>query len=481
MTDIVIEPYFNRDRSALPHAEMPDRTAGFWGTSQVRLPSDLTGSSRLARQQADECQGCKFSSCSLSEEGCPLTELREIRKAYDLMRLGREMEALKTFVKGSPFMSAYKVCEAPCGPGCNHNASNSGIITPVLEHHLGEFLRTVFKSGEYRGPNFEKVRRADAQRIAIIGAGIAGMQAAWEILKAGHIPVIFDRERLPGGLILKGIPPTHLEAMSNEEGKKTHYMEFMYEFLRHCGVGFRLGQNLGVDIGIEPSGDGRNTNVGSEKFAGVIYAMGAQKPLVIPALKDFPHVLGFRTMLDTAISEYYGYESDPCPVQAGQSVLIVGNRYTARDCALMSVRRGAKVYVLMRSEEIEASKVPWKHSEDPRVEIINVSNSENFTLYPQTEIAAVELQGDKKIVTFDSKTEKVPASMAFDHIIPATGSVSEGIDMVTSKFGDSVLEGLHEIAGDMDPKAQKILPGAARSGAEAAWRLVRKLSTEAAA
>ena len=98
MTDqvVVIEPYFNRNISTIPQATMPKSTVGFWGTSQQPLPRRTTESRSLGKQQAEECQGCKFSACSMSDEGCPLGELRPIRAGYDLMRANRDMEALKT-------------------------------------------------------------------------------------------------------------------------------------------------------------------------------------------------------------------------------------------------------------------------------------------------------------------------------------------------------------------------------------------------
>jgi len=178
-----------------------------------------------------------------------------------------------------------------------------------------------------------------SKRVAIVGAGPAGLAAAHHLLRKGHGAVLFDAHPHAGGMLRYGIPAFRLprQVLDAEIG-----------MIRDLGAEFRLGKRLGRDFTL---GDLRRD------FDAVFLAIGAQgsRGLGCPGEE-----------LATPALEFLEKLADGPPPTVGSDVIVVGGGNTAMDACRCAVRLGAKsVRVLYRRsrrempclmEEVEAAE-----------------------------------------------------------------------------------------------------------------------------
>jgi len=177
------------------------------------------------------------------------------------------------------------------------------------------------------------------KRVAIVGAGPAGLAAAVQLLRRGHGAVLFDAHPHPGGMLRYGIPAFRLPR---------HVLDGEINAIRELGAEFRLGQRLGQGFTLDDL---------RQEFDAVFLAIGAQgsrglgcpgEELALPALEFLERLT-----------------DGPAPV-VGSEVIVVGGGNTAMDASRCAVRLGAKsVRVLYRRtrrempclmEEVEAAE-----------------------------------------------------------------------------------------------------------------------------
>jgi formate dehydrogenase major subunit len=178
-----------------------------------------------------------------------------------------------------------------------------------------------------------------AKRVAIVGAGPAGLAAAHHLLRRGHGAVLFDAHLQAGGMLRYGIPAFRLPRQ---------VLDAEIQVIRDLGAEFRLGKRLGGDFALDDL---------RRDFDAVFLAVGAQ---------------GSRSLgcqgeeLATPALDFLATLADGSPPVVGDDVIIVGGGNTAMDACRSAVRLGAKsVRVLYRRsrrempclmEEVEAAE-----------------------------------------------------------------------------------------------------------------------------
>lgn len=171
---------------------------------------------------------------------------------------GRYMDALKLIKQDNPFPA---VCGAICNRRCETECTRGTIDQPVAideikkfiaEQELHEEHRFVPKCENHEGRQFE-------EKIAVIGAGPAGMSAAFYLRKRGYPVTVFEKEERPGGMLLNGIPSFRLEK---------DVIEAEIDVLRQMNVEFRCGVEVGKDITI--------AQLREEGYKAFYVAIGAQ-------------------------------------------------------------------------------------------------------------------------------------------------------------------------------------------------------------
>lgn len=174
------------------------------------------------------------------------------------------------------------------------------------------------------------VPRKDAptgKRIAIVGAGPAGLAAAYNLLRRGHDVVIIDAHAAPGGMLRYGIPAFRLphDVLDRE-----------IDAIRVLGAEFRMGQRLGTDVWLDDL---------RREFDAVFLALGAQRSRGLECPGE-ELALGAVEFLERVASG--------APPDIGADVLVLGGGNTAMDAARTAVRLGAaRVTVLYRRSRRE--------------------------------------------------------------------------------------------------------------------------------
>lgn len=151
---------------------------------------------------------------------------------------GRYMDALKLIKQDNPFPA---VCGAICNRRCEDECTRGTIDKAVAIDEIKKFIaekeiheehRYVPLCENHEGKQFD-------QKIAVIGAGPAGMSAAYYLRTKGYPVTVFEKEKRPGGMLLNGIPSFRLEKS---------VIEAEIDVLRQMDVEFRCGVEVGKDI-----------------------------------------------------------------------------------------------------------------------------------------------------------------------------------------------------------------------------------------
>jgi glutamate synthase (NADPH/NADH) small chain len=240
------------------------------------------------------------------------------------------------------------------------------------------------------------------KKVAIIGAGPAGLGCADVLVRAGVKPVIFDSYPEIGGLLTFGIPEFKLEKS---------VMTRRREIFEEMGIEFRLNTEVGKDIAMETL---------LADYDAVFMGMGTYKYMKggFPG-ENLPGVYDALPFLISSVNRNLGFEKDPDDFISvkGKRVVVLGGGDTAMDCNRTSVRQGAsKVICAYRRDE--------ENMPGSRREVANAKEESVKFLFNHQPIAIV---GNDKV---------------------------EGIKMVTTKLGEpdengrrrpEIIEGSEEI------------------------------------
>ena len=163
------------------------------------------------------------------------------------------------------------------------------------------------------------------KRVAVVGSGPAGLAAAQQLNRAGHLVTLFERADRPGGLLMYGIPDFKLEKWR---------VWRRVEQMREEGVEFRCGVNVGVDVSTQSLAD---------EYDAILLTGGATlgRDLPIPGreLKGVHYAMEF---LPQQNKRNAGDELQGQIVAEGKDVVVIGGGDTGSDCDGTSNRQGAK-------------------------------------------------------------------------------------------------------------------------------------------
>lgn len=314
-----------------------------------------------ATEQAARCLDCGNPYC---EWKCPVHNY--IPNWLKLVEEGRLHEAAELCHETNPLPEICgRVCpqDRLCEGACTLNTGFEAVTIGAAEKYI---VDTAFRTG-WR-PDLSHVVPT-GRRVAIVGAGPAGLACADQLARAGVTPIVYDRYEEIGGLLTFGIPPFKLEK---------HVIETRRRVLEAMGVEFRLGVEIGRDLGFEElvaTHDAVFLAVGTYAYVdGRI--PGQDLPGVVPALPylvtNARHVLANGGAPRAgAIAGWHG-EAPSLDVR-GRRVVVLGGGDTAMDCVRTSVRLGAQsVSCVYRrdAESMPGSRREVKNARDEGVEFL---------------------------------------------------------------------------------------------------------------
>lgn len=359
-----------------------------------------------ASEQAGRCLGCGNPYC---EWECPVHNY--IPDWLKLVDEGKLFEAAELSHKTNSLPEICgRVCpqDRLCEGACTLNQVTAGAVSiGSVEKYITD---EAFKQG-WR-PDMSGVVKTD-KKVAVIGAGPAGLGCADILVRNGVKPVVFDRYEEIGGLLTFGIPEFKLE--KEVIAQRRQIMEGM-------GVEFRLNTEIGKDITIEQL---------LADYDAVFMGMGAYKYMKggFPG-EDLPGVLEALPFLVNNVRNSMGTlpAGESFISMAGKRVVVLGGGDTAMDCNRTSIRQDAKsVICAYRRDEanMPGSKREVENAKEEGVQFL--WNRQPLAIVQQngalgvklitTELGAPDAKGRRSPVEVPGSEEIIEC----DHVVVAFG------------------------------------------------------------
>ncbi|NDP46928.1 MAG: NAD(P)-binding protein [Sulfuriferula multivorans] len=283
--------------------------------------------------------------------------------------------AFERVTSANPFPAVMgRVCPAPCESGCNRNMVEDHVGINSVEHFIGDW-------GIENSMKFTPAGASTGKKVAIIGAGPAGLAAAYQLRLRGHGVTIFDEHDELGGMMRYGIPGfrTPREMLDSEIGR-----------IIEMGVETRLKTRVGTDVSYEEI---------DKEYDAIFMAMGAQSGRPLPvAGAEAPNVVtavaflrafnegrlqhvgnrvvvigGGDTSIDVVtVARRLGNVTKSGTVDERPSAENVISGHMAHDVASVSAREGAEVVLVSRAtiDKMNASKHEIEHAQQEGIEIL---------------------------------------------------------------------------------------------------------------
>ena len=271
-------------------------------------------------EEANRCLGCKKPRC---REGCPIhTNIPEVIR---LLKDGRLNDAGWMLFENNPLTTVCSlVCdhEKQCEGHCVRGIKDTPVHFSVIENYIS----TTFANQMIAGP-----APSNGRKVAIIGAGPAGLTIAIILARYGYSVTIYDSRDKIGGVMRYGIPDFRLPDSVLDD--------IAYRHLELKGIRFRPNTHIGSAITID--------DLFRDGFQSVFVGAGLWKPRQL-------HIKGESL---GHVTFAINYLESPEAFRLGEHVMIIGSGNSAMDCARTAVRHGARyVTVVNRRDVIAASQ-----------------------------------------------------------------------------------------------------------------------------
>jgi glutamate synthase (NADPH/NADH) small chain len=325
----------------LPKDTAPLERVNHWNEFHEHMPEEKL------RSQGARCMDCGIPFCHTGTllagmaSGCPINNL--IPEWNDLVYRGLWKEALERLHKTNNFPEfTGRVCPAPCEGSCVLRLNAPPVTIKTIEEAI---IERGFKEG-WVVP--QPPPKRTGRKVAVVGSGPAGLAAAAQLNRAGHLVTVFERADRPGGLLMYGIPNMKLD--------KQKVVMRRIKLMEAEGVTFRCSTEIGKHYPAE--------NLLKE-FDAVVLAVGATKPRDLPIegrnLKGVHFAMDFlrantKSLLDA-------HKNGDFISAEGKDVIVMGGGDTGTDCVGTSLRHKCKsliqLEILPKPPLDRAPDNPW--------------------------------------------------------------------------------------------------------------------------
>ena len=286
-----------------PRQELPDEVK--WGPEKWSI--DYRDKNRI---------NCYDTGTAPCKTACPAHIA--VQGYLKLAAQGKYREALQLIKRENPFPA---VCGRICNRRCEAACTRGTVDQAVAIDEVKRFIAQQDLDAETRFVPEKVIPKVDgefAEKIAVIGAGPAGMSCAYYLAEKGYRPTVFEKEARPGGMLMNAIPSFRLEK---------DVVEAEIDVLRQLGVEFRCGVEVGKDVTI--------AQLRQEGYKGFYVAVGLQSGgrLPVPGGDAENVISGVDFMRDVNLRDKKSLSG---------RVVVIGGGNIAADVARTAVRCGAE-------------------------------------------------------------------------------------------------------------------------------------------
>ncbi|MFQ5431292.1 MAG: FAD-dependent oxidoreductase [Nitrospinota bacterium] len=320
-------------------------------------------------------------------DGCPAGT--NIAGAMYALSRGKADVAWRIMMESHPLRGVlgrvcYNFCENPCNRGA--------LDKPIAIQHLEMVLADEGFDPKWR----PSMKRKNGKSVAIIGAGPAGLTAAYFLVREGYSVEIFDAQDKPGGMMRYGIPEYRLERS---------VLDREINFILSLGV--KLNSNHRID------NKKLKSMVSGKKYQAVLLAAGADRPIDL-------EMKGGKKAGEYGIEFLRTTQNGNKPSLKGKSVVVIGGGNTALDTCRSAVRLGAKtVTVAYRrtQEEMPAHNIEFTEAKEEGVEfrflLSPVAFNGKEVTFQKNRLGEPDESGRRRPEPIKGETEKYAADKLF--------------------------------------------------------------------
>ena len=396
----------------LPVDRPPLTRVGDWNEFHPHLEE------RRLRQQGARCMDCGVPFCHTGKlisgmaSGCPVNNV--IPEWNDLVYRGLWREALERLHMTNNFPEfTGRVCPAPCEGSCVLGIDEPPVTIKNIEAEI------IDRGGAEGWVLPATPRTRTGKKVAVIGSGPAGLAAAEQLNRAGHLVTVLEREDRPGGLLMYGIPNMKLD--------KQEVVQRRLDLMEQAGIRFLCNASVGDNV---------EAPLLLRDFDATVICTGATQPRDLSvegrSLRGVHFAMEYLTASTRA---HLGRGADHSPIHArGKDVVVIGGGDTGTDCVGTALRQGCRsllqLEILARPPAERAVDNPWP--EWPKVYKLDYGQEEaaaRFGSDPRVYLTTVKKfvgneQGQlESLVTVEVRWERNAAGQVVPVEMPGTEQV----------------------------------------------------------
>jgi len=334
------------------------------------------------RCTAGVCEELALSPC---ENSCPLH--MNIPRFLQLYKEDRLEEAFLSVILDNPLPSSTgRVCQHPCDSRCRRQTLDQAVNMREVHRFIADSIFSSDKFERIANEIESRKREATGRKIAVVGAGPAGLTAAFYLAMLGHDVTVYDSKSEAGGMLRFALPEYRLpKSILRRE----------IELIERLGVKFTFNTRVGVDVALNDLDDRFDMiflSIGTWKESWV-YQSGTELKGVYPALN----------FLEAVAS---GQETN-----LGRRVAVIGGGNAAIDSARTALRKGCEVTIFYRRErkDMPAIEEETRAAKDEGAKFVFLSAPHRVIGDAKGSVKAIEIV-KTRLGEYDSSGRRKPVA-----------------------------------------------------------------------
>jgi heterodisulfide reductase subunit A len=334
------------------------------------------------------------------QERCPVHI--DIRRYVGMIATGEYEAAIQVIREKNPLPAICgRICPHPCETVCNRGRQDEPIAIDALKRFVSDFEIAQRKAGRFVPPKPKRDRKI---KLAVVGAGPAGLTVAHDLALEGFRPTIFEAESVPGGMMHMGIPEYRLPR---------DILLSDVAYIQDLGVEIKLNSPISKDLTVD--------DLFKQGFKAVFLGVGAWEGLKlrVPGEDDYE---GFLDCIQFLKQVNLGDKTKP-----GNKVIVIGGGNSAIDSARTAMRLGCdEVTILYRRSRKEMPANSWEvdgaeeegvkvHYLAAPVKITGTNGKVNGMVCTKMKLGKLDASGRRRPIPIEGSEFTVEA----DLVIPA--------------------------------------------------------------